>query len=134
MQNNYDPATVDKIKKFHDDTEKEAGEKVKHFNKKYDFKKDPTSVVACFSLKPTDLSILLGIPDFQGINIYLGLDDKEGEVLILVPAIKGSIQNLYSLTYSANESATTTTESTIVTLKSGQCPPPPPGCTTCLCT
>src|SRR6266496_5818879 len=115
-------------------SEAEAAVKVKHFNKTYNFKKHPTSVVACFSLKPTDLSILLGIPNFQGISIYLGLDDKEGEVLILVPVIKGSIQNLYSLTYSANESATTTTESTIVTLKSGQCPPPPPGCTTCLCT
>src|SRR6266542_2625492 len=106
-------------------SEAEAAVKVKHFNKTYNFKKHPTSVVACFSLKPTDLSILLGIPNFQGISIYLGLDDKEGEVLILVPVIKGSDdQNVYSISYATNDSITTTTESTIVTLKSGQCPPP----------
>jgi hypothetical protein len=115
-------------------SEAEAAVKVKAFNKKHKFKKDPTSVVACFFLEPKDLSVLLGIPNFEGISIYLGFDDKEGEVLILAPAIKGSdLQNVYALNYSVNQSETVTSESTVVTLKPGQCPPPPPGCNNCLC-
>jgi hypothetical protein len=120
--------------------EEEAKHQVTAFNKKHEFKKGTDSTVACFFLEPKDLTILLGIPGFKGISIYLGLDDKEEEVLILAPAIevqdanKTDVRkNVYSIDYTFNETKDDPTESTVVTLKSGQCPPPPPGCTTCGC-
>jgi hypothetical protein len=132
MENKYETETADKIKQFHADIEKEAGDKVKQFNAAHKFKKKPA---LCFFLEPKDLAILLGVPNFQGISIYNGVDDKGDEVLILVPAIRGSdLKNVYSLTYSANDSATTTTTSTVVELKPGPCPPNPPNCRNCTCT
>src|SRR5437868_8689637 len=126
MENKFETETADKIKQFHADIEEEAGYKVKRFNEAHKFKQKPR---LCFFLEPKDLSILLGVPKFEGISIYNGLDDKGDEVLILVPAIRGSdLKNVYSLTYSTNDSATTTTSSTVVTLGKGPCPPYPPGC------
>ena len=132
MENKYEAEAAEKIKKFHADVEKEAGDKVKHFNAAHKFKKTPA---LCFFLEPKDLYLLLGVPNFQGISIYNGLDEKGDEVLILVPAIRGSdLKNVYSLTYSTNESVTTKTESTVVTLAPGPCPPIPPNCRNCSCT
>jgi hypothetical protein len=120
--------------------EEEAKHQVTAFNKKHEFKKGRDSSVACFFLEPKDLAILLGIPHVKGISIYLGMDDNEEEVLILAPSIevKGidnevTRKNVYSIEYTFNETSDDPTESTVVTLKSGQCPPPPPGCRTCTC-
>jgi hypothetical protein len=120
--------------------EEEAAHQVTAFKKKYQFKKNQKSSVACFFLEPKDLAILLGIPHFKGIGIYLGLDKNEEEVLILAPSIevkgadnKITRKNVYCIDYSFNESIDDPNESTVVILKSGQCPPNPPGCRDCFC-
>jgi hypothetical protein len=87
----------------------------------------------CFFLKAVDINILANIPNFQGINIAIGLDKNNQEQLIMVPVIKGSDpQNVYNQTFTVNGETKTT--STVVELAPSPCPPYPHGCNNCLCT
>ena len=91
------------------------------------------AVAGCFFLKADELDLLVNIPKFQGISIYIGKipkDNKEEEVLILLPVTKGSLEPVYTLAYS-HDGGPTQEISTVVALPPGPCPPNPAGCNYC---
>jgi hypothetical protein len=98
-----------------------------------EFKSVRKHEASCFFLKAVDMYILSNIPNFLGLNISIGFDkEKKEDVLIVVPVIRGSAENVYDQTYTVNGETTTT--STVVMLGKGPCPPYPAGCRNCSCT
>jgi hypothetical protein len=125
---------TEKIYKKNEDSDmkeiRSSRERFKSYYNKVDNseKKDPPSL--CFFLKAVDINILANIPNFQGINIAIGLNENNEEELIMVPVIRGSDpENVYSQTFTVNGDSKTT--STVVKLPPSPCPPYPTGTTRC---
>lgn len=78
------------------------------------------------------------IPNFQGINVYCGLDKTGMPVLIFIGVTKigGKLHHVFNYTFSINNEEfmeLKAIDAPIYVMSKPPCPPLPPNCNTCGC-